>query len=88
MASCSAKIAPRPELAPVITAHPVLALRWFDISESLRSMLIPLTYINVNVVNMVDEQKRCDTYHHGDLKRALTDAALGLVAEKGQKASR
>jgi AcrR family transcriptional regulator len=34
---------------------------------------------------MVDDQKRCDTYHHGDLKRALTDAALGLVAEKGPK---
>lgn len=28
---------------------------------------------------------RRDTYHHGDLKRALTDAALGLVAEKGPK---
>ena len=26
-----------------------------------------------------------DTYHHGDLKRALTDAALGLVTEKGPK---
>jgi AcrR family transcriptional regulator len=26
-----------------------------------------------------------DTYHHGDLKRALTDAALGLVQEKGPK---
>src|ERR1700754_3450754 len=26
-----------------------------------------------------------DTYHHGDLKRALTEAALGLVAEKGPK---
>jgi AcrR family transcriptional regulator len=25
------------------------------------------------------------TYHHGDLKRALTDAALTLVAEKGPK---
>ena len=25
------------------------------------------------------------TYHHGDLKRALTDAALALVAEKGPK---
>src|SRR6201994_3346863 len=31
-----------------------------------------------------DEQKR-DTYHHGDLKRALTDAALRLVQEKGPK---
>jgi AcrR family transcriptional regulator len=26
-----------------------------------------------------------DTYHHGDLKRALTEAALGLVQEKGPK---
>ena len=26
-----------------------------------------------------------DTYHHGDLKRALTEAALGLVSEKGPK---
>jgi AcrR family transcriptional regulator len=25
------------------------------------------------------------TYHHGDLKRALTEAALALVAEKGPK---
>ncbi|WP_006244449.1 TetR/AcrR family transcriptional regulator [Mycolicibacterium tusciae] len=30
------------------------------------------------------ESKR-DTYHHGDLKRALTDAALQLVQEKGPK---
>src|SRR5271154_2770181 len=29
--------------------------------------------------------KRRDTYHHGDLKRALTDAALALVREKGPK---
>ena len=26
-----------------------------------------------------------DSYHHGDLKRALTEAALGLVTEKGPK---
>ena len=26
-----------------------------------------------------------DTYHHGDLKRALTEAALRLVTEKGPK---
>jgi AcrR family transcriptional regulator len=26
-----------------------------------------------------------DTYHHGDLKRALTEAALALVKEKGPK---
>src|ERR1700750_2846042 len=25
------------------------------------------------------------SYHHGDLKRALTEAALALVAEKGPK---
>jgi AcrR family transcriptional regulator len=30
------------------------------------------------------EHKR-DTYHHGDLKRALTEAALELVKEKGPK---
>ncbi|MGB0972836.1 MAG: TetR/AcrR family transcriptional regulator, partial [Mycobacterium sp.] len=29
--------------------------------------------------------KRRNTYHHGDLKRALTSAALALVAEKGPK---
>ena len=29
--------------------------------------------------------ERRDTYHHGDLKRALTEAALGLVTEKGPK---
>jgi AcrR family transcriptional regulator len=29
--------------------------------------------------------ERRDTYHHGDLKRALTAAALGLVSEKGPK---
>jgi len=28
---------------------------------------------------------RRDSYHHGDLKRALTSAALALVAEKGPK---
>ena len=28
---------------------------------------------------------RRDSYHHGDLKRALTDAALSLVAERGPK---
>jgi AcrR family transcriptional regulator len=28
---------------------------------------------------------RRDSYHHGDLKRALTSAALSLVAEKGPK---
>jgi AcrR family transcriptional regulator len=31
----------------------------------------------------VDERR--DTYHHGDLKRALTRAALALVQEKGPK---
>lgn len=29
--------------------------------------------------------RRRDSYHHGDLKRALTTAALSLVAEKGPK---
>lgn len=29
--------------------------------------------------------ERRDTYHHGDLKHALTEAALGLVQEKGPK---
>jgi AcrR family transcriptional regulator len=29
--------------------------------------------------------EKSDTYHHGDLKRALTEAALGLVKEKGPK---
>jgi AcrR family transcriptional regulator len=46
---------------------------------------------NVNLVNMAREQNRSaiaarrDSYHHGDLKRALTSAALSLVAEKGPK---
>ncbi|MET0702035.1 MAG: TetR/AcrR family transcriptional regulator, partial [Mycobacterium sp.] len=38
--------------------------------------------MDVNVVNMPAARK---SYHHGDLKRALTDAALSLVAEKGPK---
>ena len=29
--------------------------------------------------------QRKDAYHHGDLKRALIDAALQLVTEKGPK---
>ena len=42
---------------------------------------------NVNVVNMPRKRtaERRDSYHHGDLKRALTSAALSLVAEKGPK---
>jgi AcrR family transcriptional regulator len=42
---------------------------------------------NVNVVNMARSNTavRRDSYHHGDLKRALTSAALSLVAEKGPK---
>lgn len=43
---------------------------------------------NVNVVNMAVKRpvaRRRDSYHHGDLKRALTSAALSLVAEKGPK---
>jgi AcrR family transcriptional regulator len=55
-------------------------------------MLTSLTYEHVNVVNMARREKipatsteRRATYHHGDLKRALTEAALGLVTEKGPK---
>lgn len=43
---------------------------------------------NVNVVNMAVKRstaRRRESYHHGDLKRALTSAALSLVAEKGPK---
>src|ERR1700740_2122767 len=42
---------------------------------------------DVNVVNMARKitAARRDSYHHGDLKRALTSAALSLVAEKGPK---
>jgi AcrR family transcriptional regulator len=46
---------------------------------------------DVNVVNMSEEKSpvttggRRDSYHHGDLKRALTHAALSLVAERGPK---
>jgi AcrR family transcriptional regulator len=55
-------------------------------------MLTSLTCAHVNIVNMVRREKvpatatdRRDTYHHGDLKRALTEAALELVTEKGPK---
>jgi AcrR family transcriptional regulator len=42
---------------------------------------------HVNLVNMAPKTTagRRDSYHHGDLKRALTSAALSLVAEKGPK---
>jgi AcrR family transcriptional regulator len=46
---------------------------------------------DVNVVNMARKKSpppagtRRGSYHHGDLKRALTDAALSLVAERGPK---
>jgi AcrR family transcriptional regulator len=43
---------------------------------------------NVNVVNMPVKRPakpRRHSYHHGDLKQALTSAALSLVAEKGPK---
>ncbi|CQD14793.1 TetR family transcriptional regulator [Mycobacterium lentiflavum] len=46
---------------------------------------------HVNVVNMsgtkspATAKARRDSYHHGDLKRALTSAALSLVAERGPK---
>ena len=55
-------------------------------------MLTALTWDHVNIVNMARREKipeisseQRDTYHHGDLKRALTEAALGLVKEKGPK---
>lgn len=55
-------------------------------------MLTLFTYTNVTLVNMVrpheipdPENAKRGTYHHGDLKRALTDAALQLVQEKGPK---
>ena len=32
-----------------------------------------------------DTPAKRDTYHHGDLKRALTQASLALVKEKGPK---
>lgn len=51
-------------------------------------MWMSLTYgSNVNVVNMSANKSlpHRDSYHHGDLKRALTDAALSLVAERGPK---
>lgn len=55
-------------------------------------MLTTFTLNHVNIVNMVRREKipkgaddQRNTYHHGDLKRALTEAALGLVAEKGPK---
>jgi AcrR family transcriptional regulator len=55
-------------------------------------MFTLFTLSDVTVVNMArpgeipdhDNSKR-GTYHHGDLKRALTDAALQLVQEKGPK---
>ena len=56
-------------------------------------MLTALTYSYVSIVNMAGQAKIPETaadapreaYHHGDLKRALTQAALGLVQEKGPK---
>jgi len=47
--------------------------------------------MDVNLVNMsgkkspASTETRRDSYHHGDLKRALTRAALSLVAERGPK---
>ncbi len=35
--------------------------------------------------NIPEASEQRASYHHGDLKRALTDAALGLVTEKGPK---
>jgi AcrR family transcriptional regulator len=56
-------------------------------------MLTLLTSSDVSIVNMARQKNIPDTcakpqrntYHHGDLKRALTQAALGLVQEKGPK---
>ncbi len=59
-------------------------------------MLTLLTSLDVSVVNMPRPARIPDTaespakakrgtYHHGDLKRALTEAALQLVQEKGPK---
>ena len=77
----------------MITAHPVSTARAFDISDPSDDVDGINITTNVNVVNMVERRKktstsaaaRRDTYHHGDLKRALTRAALALVAEKGPK---
>jgi AcrR family transcriptional regulator len=55
-------------------------------------MFTLFTFDNVTLVNMARPRHipdranpKRDTYHHGDLKRALTDAALQLVQEKGPK---
>ena len=55
-------------------------------------MFTAFTLVDVNIDNMVRREnipagagEQRDTYHHGDLKRALTEAALGLVSEKGPK---
>lgn len=55
-------------------------------------MLTLFTSMDVSIVNMArpptipnDEKSQRAKYHHGDLKRALTDAALQLVKEKGPK---
>ena len=55
-------------------------------------MLTPFTFTDVSIVNMArprtipdDEKAQRARYHHGDLKRALTDAALQLVQEKGPR---
>lgn len=55
-------------------------------------MFTLFTFLDVIIVNMTrpreipdDEKEKRRTYHHGDLKRALTEAALQLVQEKGPK---
>jgi AcrR family transcriptional regulator len=60
--------------------------------DPFSTMLTSLTFSDVIVVNMARQpqipqtaDERRDTYHHGDLKRALTHAALELVQEKGPK---
>lgn len=47
-------------------------------------MFTVFTLSDVSIVNMTRPTQRAK-YHHGDLKRALTDAALQLVQEKGPK---
>jgi AcrR family transcriptional regulator len=66
-------------------------LSFFDILKPFVDVdVVNIAY--VNIVNMARREKipatspeQRDTYHHGDLKRALTEAALGLVSEKGPK---
>lgn len=76
----------------MITAQPVSTLPRFDIFEPFLDVDAINIRGDVNVVNMAERRRKAattdgqrGTYHHGDLKRALTRAALALVAEKGPK---